>query len=47
VTATRIDRQKRREEELLEMVDRRDKFFATFLQELRNPFGSIANAVGN
>jgi signal transduction histidine kinase len=45
VTATPIDSQKQREGELLEMVDRRDEFFAILLHELRNPLAPIANAV--
>lgn len=45
VTATRIDTQKRREEELFDMVARRDEFFAILLHELRNPLVPIANAV--
>jgi PAS domain S-box-containing protein len=45
VTATRIDEDKHREEELRRMVDRRDEFFATLLHELRNPLAPIANAV--
>jgi PAS domain S-box-containing protein len=45
VTAIRIDSQKRREDELLEMVVQRDRFFATLLHEIRNPLAPIANAV--
>jgi signal transduction histidine kinase len=45
MTATRIDIQKRREEELCEMVHRRDEFFATLLHELRNPLAPMASAL--
>jgi PAS domain S-box-containing protein len=45
VTATLIDAAKRQEEELRNMLHRRDEFFATLLHELRNPLAPIANAL--
>lgn len=44
VTATRIDAQKRREEELLAVLLRKEQFLITLLHELRNPLTPIANA---
>ncbi len=44
VTATRIDEQKRREEELLDVLLRKERFLVTLLHELRNPLAPIANA---
>ncbi|NLG77747.1 MAG: PAS domain-containing sensor histidine kinase, partial [Xanthomonadaceae bacterium] len=44
VTATRIDEQKRREEELVGMLLRKERFLVTLLHELRNPLAPIANA---
>jgi signal transduction histidine kinase len=45
MTATPVDRHKRCEQALRNMVHRRDDFFATLLHELRNPLAPIANAV--
>jgi PAS domain S-box-containing protein len=45
VTATRIDEQKRREEELRSQLHRKDQFLATLLHELRNPLAPIENAI--
>jgi len=45
VTATQIDEQKRREEELRGMLHEKEQFFATLLHELRNPLAPIANAI--
>jgi two-component system, chemotaxis family, CheB/CheR fusion protein len=45
VTATRIDEQKRREEELRALLHEKEQFFATLLHELRNPLAPIANAI--
>jgi PAS domain S-box-containing protein len=45
VTATLIDEDKLREEELRDHLHRRDDFFVTLLHELRNPLAPIANAV--
>ena len=44
ITATRIDEQKRREEELLALLLGKERFLATLLHELRNPLAPIANA---
>lgn len=44
VTATRIDEQKRREEELIGVLLRKERFLVTLLHELRNPLAPIANA---
>lgn len=44
VTATRIDAQKRREEELLGVLLRKERFLVTLLHEFRNPLAPIANA---
>jgi signal transduction histidine kinase len=44
ITATRIDEQKRREEELLALLLAKERFLATLLHELRNPLAPIANA---
>jgi PAS domain S-box-containing protein len=44
VTATRIDEQKRREQELLALLLRKERFLVTLLHELRNPLAPIANA---
>jgi PAS domain S-box-containing protein len=45
VTATLIDDPARRGEELRQMLDRRDAFFATVLHELRNPLAPIPGAL--
>jgi PAS domain S-box-containing protein len=45
MTATLIDSAKRQEEELRNMLHRRDEFFATLLHELRNPLAPITNAL--
>jgi two-component system, chemotaxis family, CheB/CheR fusion protein len=45
ITATRIDEQKRREEELRSQLHRKDQFLATLLHELRNPLAPIENAI--
>lgn len=45
VTATRIDEQKRRDEDLLALLDREEQFFATLVDELRSPLLPIANAL--
>ena len=44
VTATRIDEQKRREEELLAVLLGKERFLVALLHELRNPLAPIANA---
>ncbi len=44
VTATQIDKQKRREEELLRVLLRKERFLVTLLHEFRNPLAPIANA---
>jgi signal transduction histidine kinase len=45
VTATLIDDPARRGEELQQMLERRDAFFATVLHELRNPLAPMAGAL--
>jgi PAS domain S-box-containing protein len=45
MTATCIDEDKHREEELRRMVALRDEFFAMLVHELRNPLAPIANAL--
>lgn len=44
VTATQIDKQKLREEELLRVLLRKERFLVTLLHEFRNPLAPIANA---
>jgi PAS domain S-box-containing protein len=45
MTATCIDEDKHREEELRRMVALRDEFFATLVHELRNPLAPITSAL--
>jgi signal transduction histidine kinase len=45
MTATLIDEHKRAEQQLREVLTRRDQFFATLLHELRNPLAPIASAL--
>lgn len=45
VTATRIDQQKRRKEDLLALLQREEQFLAALLHELHSPLLPIANAL--